>query len=479
MRIQPLVAGVAIIYPFVIPAVAGVAQVIKGSLRFDATYGTATPPVIALTGQGVTQSHTCAATANAWSDFSFSFTPTTTGDITATVTVQSTATTGFAWLDGIYHYPMTQAVRHFGYVWQAQAAQVVDARITLTEAAALAQPVAVNHGTSTISVTGAVTARQVFEACLADLCQTANISQAVHITSSTGADFATTYTVALSGAGAITGVYTDAAGVHVQITAPGLVAGSRVQLYNVTDGAETFNGVLAAPGLVFEAVYTANKTIRLRAEHSSKLPLQTIGVLSSSGLTFLDIQAEDTVYAGNGIDGAAVTEFVPDGTNLQVDINDPDGVTSVQRLYAWMQYYQTTSAGIASVFFGAMSAIDSASYFIDQSAVNLTLDNVGITPVRVIGGYLSRKDGSTIIAPTSGSIQMDPGRAYVARDVAVQLERTEKWLRNKRVTDPVTGLQTVYDDNGVTVLGQGALYENVAGTVPYRGQGAERSERLA
>jgi len=52
-----------------------------------------------------------------------------------------------------------------------------------------------------------------------------------------------------------------------------------------------------------------------------------------------------------------------------------------------------------------------------------------------------------------------------------------KLLRNKRVTDPTTGIQTLYDDDGNPLL-TGPLFEDVAGTQPYRGQGAERAERL-
>lgn len=413
VKMQLKAANTATVYSFTLPALAGVAQLIKGSLRFDATYGTANPPRLDLSGQGVAQSFTCAAVANAWSDFALAFTPTSTGDITATVTVQSASITGFAWLDGVWHYPMTQSVRHFGYLWQAIAAQVPDSRITLTEAAALALPVAVNHGASTITVTGACTAREVFEACIADLCQTANQGVAVHIESATGAEFATTYTVALIG-GAVSGLYTDAAGRHVAIAAPALVAGTRVQLWDVTGGAEVYNGVLAADGLALPATWTADHTIRLRADKDTKLPLQTLGVLSSSGLTFLDVQADDTVYTGNLVDGATCTEFIADGSHVQVDISDPDGVTSVQRLYAWLQWYQTTSEGIASAFFGAMTALDSASYVIDQTLADIQLDNIAAPPVRILGGYLARRDGSTIIAAASGSIQMDPGRAYVA-----------------------------------------------------------------
>lgn len=410
VKIQPKVANTAIVYTFTLPAVSGVAQVIKGSLRFDATYGTATSPSIALSGQGVSASFTAPATADAWHDFTLSFTPTSTGDITATVTVQSASTSGFAWLDGIYHYPMTQSVRHYGYQWLPQAAQIVDTRLTLSEAAALALPIVVDHGAQTITITGSATAREVFEHCIADLCQVLNQGQSVHITSATGETFATTYTVV----GAVVGPYTDSAGLHVTITAASLIAGSRVQLYNVTDATELLNTTLGSTGLTYATTWTSDKAIRLRADHPDYLPLEATGILTSSGLIFLAAQAEDTVYVGNGIDGSTVTEFTADGLAIHVDVSDPDGYTLVQRLYAWMQHYQTTSAGIASAFFGAMSASDSANYVIDQDKADIHIDNVTASPLMIVGGYLTRKDGSTVIAPTSGSIQMDPGRAYVA-----------------------------------------------------------------
>lgn len=414
VRISPTIANTETVYSFTIPATEGVAQSIIGALRFNASHGTNFPTRITLSGQGVSQSFTAPATADQWHVFQFGFTPTGTGDITATVFVRSMSTAGSAWLDGIYHFPMTQSVRHFGRQWLPQASQPIDARISLSEAAALALPVAVNHGAQTITVSGPVTARQVFEACMADLCQTANQGVPVHISSATGDTFATTYAVVFTGSGAIDGAYTDAGGVQIRIAAPGLVSGSRVQVFNITDGVELFNGVLAGAGLSLPATWTADKVIRLRAEHSTKLPLETIGILSSSGLTLLDVQADDTVYADNGIDGATVTEFSPDIPNIQIDLNDPDGVTSVRRLYAWFQHYQTTAAGIASPLFGAMTAIDSANYVVDQSKANILLDNVSATPVRIVDGYLTRRDGSTIIASTSGSIQMDPGKAYVA-----------------------------------------------------------------
>lgn len=54
----------------------------------------------------------------------------------------------------------------------------------------------------------------------------------------------------------------------------------------------------------------------------------------------------------------------------------------------------------------------------------------------------------------------------------------EKVLRNRRETDPSTGKQRIYDDDNTTVLIEGDLWEDVAGTQPYQGQGADRADRL-
>ncbi len=53
----------------------------------------------------------------------------------------------------------------------------------------------------------------------------------------------------------------------------------------------------------------------------------------------------------------------------------------------------------------------------------------------------------------------------------------EQILRNKIVTDPVTGVMTLSDDIGAILL-TADIFEDVAGTVPYRGKGVERKERL-
>lgn len=63
--------------------------------------------------------------------------------------------------------------------------------------------------------------------------------------------------------------------------------------------------------------------------------------------------------------------------------------------------------------------------------------------------------------------------------VATKLALLEKIARNKSITDPATGEFVLFDDDGTTELFRVPLWEDAAGTQAYRGQGAERKERLA
>lgn len=207
---------------------------------------------------------------------------------------------------------------------------------------------------------------------------------------------------------------TQVPAVIVAINAPNLEAGTRVQLFNVTDGVQILNTVLSSAGLSYVLGWTADKTIRLRAAKLGKLDVSAIGVFTSGGLTFLDGQPADPVYVANGIDGSTITDFTADEPNVQVDVSDPDGVSSVRALYAWFRYYETSALGIAGVMFGGIAAQDQANYIINPAAANIKLDNVTGQPVKFNDGYLARSDGTTVIAASSGSVQMDPGKAYLA-----------------------------------------------------------------
>ena len=91
--------------------------------------------------------------------------------------------------------------------------------------------------------------------------------------------------------------------------------------------------------------------------------------------------------------------------------------------------------------------------------------------------------GAKLNSAASGGVDLNALADAVwdhADAVAVtnKLALLEKILRNKSVTDPATGEFVLYDDDGTTELFRVPLWEDAAGTQAYRGQGAERKERL-
>lgn len=92
--------------------------------------------------------------------------------------------------------------------------------------------------------------------------------------------------------------------------------------------------------------------------------------------------------------------------------------------------------------------------------------------------------GAKVNSAASGGVDLNALADAVwdhadAISVATKLALLEKIARNKSVTDPTTGEFVLYDDNGTTELFRVPLWEDAAGTQAYRGQGAERKERLA
>lgn len=94
-------------------------------------------------------------------------------------------------------------------------------------------------------------------------------------------------------------------------------------------------------------------------------------------------------------------------------------------------------------------------------------------------------DGNLI--PTDITLPMVIGRA--TRTVAyfglqplvtgvTGIETLRKLQQNRMETNPVTGVMTVFDDDDVTVLLSGNIYEDVLAAQLYRGRGIERRNRL-
>lgn len=66
-----------------------------------------------------------------------------------------------------------------------------------------------------------------------------------------------------------------------------------------------------------------------------------------------------------------------------------------------------------------------------------------------------------------------------AADLTAKMTLASKVLRNKTITDPTTGVMTVYDDDGSSVLFTANIYEGSDTSQAYRGLAVNRRERLA
>jgi hypothetical protein len=151
------------------------------------------------------------------------------------------------------------------------------------------------------------------------------------------------------------------------------------------------------------------------------------------------------------------------------DIEDSDGMTYVDthRHNTQVVLSGTTYARTFEVINGYTVEFEDGSYTVRCSGANHNLADV-----KVINSV------SLIIGNSAGLISVTSGSG-LSTEQAETLALIAKLLKNKQITDPATGKLTVYDDDDTTILVQGDLYENVSGSQQYRGQGAERRDRLA
>lgn len=222
------------------------------------------------------------------------------------------------------------------------------------------------------------------------------------------ADDGTYYTVPVSANGAISSI----------------VSGSRVRIYNETTATETYNDV---PGTSYAVSYTDGTTysdgdvikiyITQTSGTTAKLPFTTTVVASSTGWNALADQQDDEVYNQYGLNGSSITKFSADYVNDEVDLvvsSDFNG----NELYAWWAYNLTTSQGIAD-FFGGITAQDVANLLINNSIVNIYLDNTTTSNVKQNDNIrIYRADGAYPVKnPTTGGGGIDVvwrDRVYIA-----------------------------------------------------------------
>lgn len=243
--------------------------------------------------------------------------------------------------------------------------------------------------------------------------------------------------VTLTGSIDYVGTITDASGTRSfgSYQIKNLVNGSRVQVYNVTTGVEIYNAVVNATSLTEGFTNTggtamnANDNMRVRVAYqngvTAKEPQELLATCQYPTWEVSANQVDATQYNNYSVDGSTIAEFSLDIAvgKIQVDIDDTDNSTTVQRVASWYYAELMQSAGISDLF-GSIDWVEDNQIAIDQSKVNLLLDNVKAVPLILKGGRLYRLDGTTIIAATSNSIQIDYTPVYVAN--APLIEKIDK-----------------------------------------------------
>ena len=123
--------------------------------------------------------------------------------------------------------------------------QIADARTVLTEVAALALPVAVNHATQTIAVNGAITGNQLWHALSADISTIANLGLSAHFELLPDGSVTTTYSIAFGASGSIDGAVTAANGKTSALQLQGL---SQANVLLLDGAGDVFGNYVAVSG---------------------------------------------------------------------------------------------------------------------------------------------------------------------------------------------------------------------------------------
>lgn len=162
-----------------------------------------------------------------------------------------------------------------------------------------------------------------------------------------------------------------------------ILTGSKVRIYNVTTTTEVY---IDTPGTSYNdtytdgTTYTAGDTINIRIHKRGYLTYETIVVASTSGWTISANQIEDEVYTDLAIDGSTVTGFDADYANNEIDVTVNSNF-NISDMYAWWSYNLESDDGIRNLV-GGITAIDVGNFRINNSIVNIFIDNTTATNLR-------------------------------------------------------------------------------------------------
>jgi len=243
---------------------------------------------------------------------------------------------------------------------------------------------------------------------------------------------------------------TAGAGVTIQepvadTSVTGLIAGSRVQIYNETTDEEVFNDEVAGTSHTESYTLDDGDVLRLRVAKIGYEAYEVGAVYSgSTGASWLVSQVANAIYVANDIDGSTIEKFVADYDNDQVDLQVASDFTAAE-FYAWWCYNMTTEDGIAN-FFGGITALDQANYRSNTATVDVMFDNLTTSNKKQSdSARIFRDDGTyPVYDPTTGG-----GGVQVNWQIPVYIVGTASALTPSE-SAKLMGLDTTNLDAAVT-----------------------------
>lgn len=450
--------------------VVGQTITVIGYLRFNSTFGTATPPSVSISGLGITPAtFTAPAVADTWHKFTLTVTnpQNYAGEFTISASGQSAAdaTGAYFWIDGVPFTDYVTSVRHYGYEFDGLAYRTVDPAITQATEATVAAYTEIdtldklydrlnlwaceNQGDAVFySYAGPELDLGAF-----DLVVDAAAASAFAITGTTvtikadellaGSTFTsviTSGTIAFhNGAAAgATLVYVDGTGTSVPIIVGGVRNGTKVRVIRTDTSAELAIGTAGASGFAARVTWSTDLPIRADTVYCNGLDAEAeasaLGTLTNAGALLTIVQVPCTIYEGNGIDGSAVTGLTLDAPNIEIDADEVDNAMTVQEIFAWYKNVMMTDAGIRTLF-GGITPENAHKYRINVGVVPFKIDQKdAINSLVLSGGMLYRDDGTSIRLAGSGVIE------FVVDDVYESSAAETSLAAIKRNTDLIPAL---------------------------------------
>lgn len=199
---------------------------------------------------------------------------------------------------------------------------------------------------------------------------------------------------------------------------------------------------------------------------------------AEQGIVFQDTHRHNTEVTVAGTTFARTVEVLNSSNSSQLD--------KYQVLFTPDTQYSVRLVGSNNNIFDLQNFVldNAVTQVIPTNSAGLIISGSTLTPTQQqIRDAM--KLTPTVGLPASGSVDSELDILIAGQGTAdgklttlnTVLTEVRKILKNKQITDPNTGVMTIFDDDDTALL-VANLFQDAAGTIPYAGAGAERRERF-